>query len=102
MGSIIYWSLIRTAILIPILWYYADIFENRFYLLFSVLIVFFIGIYPGVYQYKKFVQKNKPVLEDTLCSQCKHFDETAVICMKYDEHPTQDYIPCEGIHWEPK
>jgi len=25
-----------------------------------------------------------------------------VLCMKYDKHPTENYIPCEGEEWEPK
>jgi len=45
---------------------------------------------------------NKEIIENTLCSSCKHFDESAVLCMKYDKHITKDEIPCGGIHWEMK
>lgn len=101
MGAIIYWSLIRIAILIPLLWYFSDKFETRYFLLYAILIIIFIGFYPAFIQYKKFVNQTKEVVEDTLCSSCQHFDKTAVVCMKYDEHPTKEYIPCDGIHWEP-
>ncbi len=63
--------------------------------------VYGVIIHPAVIQYKMFIKKNKPVLTDTLCSSCKHFDESAVLCMKHDKHPTVDELPCEGIHWEP-
>ena len=82
MGGIIYWTIIRIAILIPLLWIATDYIE-------------FI-------QYKLFREENYEVITNTLCSSCKHFDETAVLCLKYDEHPTEDKIPCEGAAWEPK
>jgi len=30
-----------------------------------------------------------------------HFDKSAVLCMKHDTHPTQEFLPCEGLDWEP-
>lgn len=64
--------------------------------------IYIVVIHPAVIQYKIFYEENKKVILDTLCSNCKNFDETAVLCMKYDEHPTEEYVPCDGIDWQPK
>ena len=31
----------------------------------------------------------------------EHFESSAQICSKYDEHITENHIPCEGMDWEP-
>ncbi|MGD8780740.1 MAG: hypothetical protein PVH88_17470 [Ignavibacteria bacterium] len=102
MGAIVYWTLIRIAILIPILWLAIEWMDYKFWWTISIMAVYGVVIYPAYLQYKIFRDKNKEIIFDTLCSSCKSFDETAVICMKYDEHPKVDYIPCEGSDWEPK
>jgi len=45
--------------------------------------------------------KNKKVIDSSLCSSCKNFDRSAVLCIKYDKHPTENYVPCDGVDWEP-
>jgi hypothetical protein len=102
LGSIAFWTLIRTAVLIPVLWYYASNFESRYNWAVLVISVYLVIIHPIIIQYKNFSEKNKTVIEDSLCSRCKHFDESAVLCMKYDKHPTENYIPCETRAFEPK
>lgn len=102
MGNIIYWALIRFAVTIPIAWFLSGYIESRFYTVAAIGLIYLIALHPAIIQYKKFINRTKSIVEDTLCSKCKHFDETAVLCMKYDEHPTMNYIPCEGVHWEPK
>ena len=63
--------------------------------------IYGIIIHPTIIHYKLFEEKNKEIIESTLCSSCKHFDKTAVLCMKYDKHPSLEFLPCEGVDWEP-
>lgn len=102
MGEIIYWLLIRMAVVILALWYISENFYFKFFWTFGFIIIYLAVFHPAYVKYKKFIHKNKPILEDTLCSKCKHFDETAVLCMKHDKHPDENFIPCEGEHWDPK
>lgn len=102
MGGIIFWAIIRTAFLIPALWFLSGHMEYRYWWWLGIFSVYGVIIHPAMIQYRIFLQENKEVITDTLCSSCKHFDETAVICLVEDEHPTRDYIPCEGVSWEPR
>ena len=58
-------------------------------------------IHPAMIQYRMFLHDNDAIINNTLCSSCKHFDKTAVLCQKYDQHPTLKNLPCEGLDWEP-
>ncbi|GJQ64202.1 MAG: hypothetical protein SCALA702_32550 [Melioribacteraceae bacterium] len=102
MGHIVFWGLVRIAILIPALWFLLEYMEYKYWWTVGIMSVYVIVIHPAILQYKIFYEKNKKVILDTLCSNCKHFDETAVLCMKHDEHPTEQYVPCDGIDWQPK
>jgi len=102
MGRIVYWGLIRTVITIIILWVSYDYFNHKYWWIMATIGFYIVVIQPIIMQYKSFTTKNKSVINDSLCSRCKHFDETAVLCMKYDKHPTDDFVPCEGSAWEPK
>ena len=102
MGAIIYKFLLRLAISILILWFFKDHFNDQYFWIISALGVYFFVFQPAYLAFKKFNEENKTIITETLCSSCKHFDETAVLCMKYDKHPTEKYIPCEGSDWEPK
>ncbi len=102
MGEIVYWTIIRTAILIPALWILDGYINHQLWWLISIASIYGIIIHPAVMRYKSFKSRNKEVLEDTLCSSCTHFDKSAVLCMLHDKHPTTTYIPCEGLDWDPK
>lgn len=102
MGEIVFWTIIRTALLIVILWTSKDVWGEKYFWLIVALSFYLFVISPAIAFYRKFMEKNKEVLESSLCSSCKHFDESAVLCMKYDKHPTKTYIPCEGSAWEPR
>lgn len=102
MGHIVFWGLVRIAILIPALWFLLEYMEYKYWWTVGIMSVYVIVIHPAILQYKIFYEKNKRVILETLCSNCKHFDETAVLCMKHDEHPTEHYVPCDGIDWQPK
>lgn len=101
MGGIVYWTIIRVAILIPLLWIATNYIEYKYWWMVVSMSIYGFIIHPAVIQYKLFREKHKQVITNSLCSSCKHFDETAVLCLKYDEHPTEELIPCEGSEWEP-
>lgn len=102
MGAIVYWTLIRMVVVLPLLWIFKDYFDEKYWFILSSLVIAFFIIYPAYNSYRKFLDKNKNVIFESLCSSCKQFDESAVLCMKYDKHPTENFIPCEGADWEPK
>lgn len=102
MGKIVYWGLVRTIILIVLLWLSHEHFYNQSWWIIAAVASYVFVIHPIISQYKIFIEENKNVMIDSLCSTCRHFDGTAVLCLKYDKHPTEHYIPCEGLDWEPK
>jgi glucan phosphoethanolaminetransferase (alkaline phosphatase superfamily) len=102
MGEIIFWGIIRTGLLILALWFSFDFIDYKFWWSAAIISIYVIIIHPAIIQMQLFKEKNKRILTDTLCSRCKHFDETAILCTKYDQHPTAHYVPCDGVDWEPK
>ncbi len=102
MGEIVFWTLIRILILIPVIWISQNYFDYKFWWIISITAIYIVIIHPAIIGYKKFEEKNKEVNENSLCSSCRHYDKSAVLCMKYDRHPTMNFIPCNGIDWEPK
>ena len=102
MGEIVFWTIIRTAILIPVLWALIFYLEFQYWWAVTIIGIYGVIIHPAVIHYRLFEEKNKDVIETTLCSSCKYFDKTAVLCMKYDKHPSKEYLPCDGLDWEPK
>lgn len=102
MGGIIYWGLLRTAVVIILLWFSYDYFDYKYFWIIFSLAIYVLIIHPVVSEYKQFRSKNENVINNSLCSKCKSFDESAVLCLKYDEHPTEGYTPCDGTDWEVK
>lgn len=101
MGGIIFWGIIRTACLIPALWFLYSMMEYQYWWWLAVFSVYGVIIHPAMIQYRMFLQENEEIINNTLCSSCKSFDKTAVICLKLDKHPTLNNLPCEGLDWEP-
>ncbi|KAB2845183.1 MAG: hypothetical protein F9K45_04180 [Melioribacteraceae bacterium] len=102
MGAIVFWTLVRIVILIPSLWLLFDWMEYKYWWMIGIMSIYGIVLHPAYIQYRLFLEENKEILNNTLCATCAHFDETAVICLKYDKHPTVKFLPCEGFEWEPK
>lgn len=101
MGGIIFWAIIRTAVLIPALWLMQGLMEYKYWWWFGIMVIYGVIIHPSVIQYRLFIEENKEIIRNTLCSTCKHFDKSAVICLMHDRHPTLKFLPCEGMDWEP-
>jgi hypothetical protein len=101
MGGIVFWGIVRTAILIPALWFLSGVMEYKYWWWFGIMAIYGVIIHPAMIQYRIFLHENDELINNTLCSSCTHFDKTAVICQKYDQHPTLENLPCEGLDWEP-
>lgn len=101
MGEVVFWTIIRAAVTIPGLWILKSQIDFQLWLIISVAAIYVLIIHPTMVSLRWFEEHNKKVIESTLCSSCKHFDRSAVLCIKYDKHPTENYVPCEGIDWEP-
>jgi hypothetical protein len=102
LGEIVYKTLIRFILILLTLWFSKTLFDENIFWIVSILAIFFFVFHPTFLAYKKFVDDNKNVITNSLCSTCKHFNESAVLCTKYDKHPTDNFIPCEGTDWEPR
>lgn len=102
MGGIIFWAIIRTAILIPALWFLQGMMEYKYWWWLGILSVYGVILHPALIQYRLFTEENKEIIDNTLCSSCKHFDKSAVLCTKHDKHPSLKTLPCEGLDWEVK
>jgi len=102
MGEVVFWTIIRAAVTIPGLWILKAQIDFQLWVLISVAAIYVLIVHPAMMSYRWFEQHNKKVIESTLCSSCKHFDRSAVLCIKYDKHPTENYVPCDGVDWEPK
>jgi hypothetical protein len=102
LGEIIYWTIIRTAITIAVVWVLKSQVDEQLWYIITVALTYGFVIHPALVRYRKFEQNNKNVTDSSICANCKHFDISAVLCMKHDKHPSENYVPCDGIHWEPK
>jgi len=103
LGEIIYKTIIRSGLTLIVLWFLKNQVDERyFFFIVSALALFFFVINPAYMSYKHFLEKNQNIESGILCSSCKHFDKSAMLCIKYDKHPTENFIPCEGRDWEPK
>ena len=101
MGEIVFWTIIRTAVTLPGLWILRSQVDSQLWYLISLAAIYVLIVHPAIQSYRWFEQKNKKIVNTTLCSSCRHFDASAILCMKYDKHPTENYIPCDGVDWEP-
>ncbi|MCX6154151.1 MAG: hypothetical protein NT007_08325 [Candidatus Kapabacteria bacterium] len=100
-GSIVMGALLRIVLVLIISFILASYWWFREYWWMSFFILWFFAVYPAYRQYQGFNTSMDDIKESTLCGSCKHFDSTSQFCMKYNEHMSKDYIPCEGMDWEP-
>lgn len=84
------------------LWYLIDIIDYKLWWIILIAAALGFILRPAINQFEAFNLINSEVIEDSLCSSCKHFDKSSVLCMKYDKQLKPGFIPCEGNSWEPK
>ena len=102
MGELIFWTIIRVAILLPLVWLLKGYLDYQLWWGISIVAFYGVIIHPALIHYRLFNERNREIMEDSLCSSCEYFDKSAILCLKHDEHPTIDFVPCDGIDWLPK
>ena len=100
-GSIIWGLILRTSVLFLASFFAVEYFRSGYIWWFSLFGIWMGGAYPAWRQYNIFNERVKIIKEETLCGSCKYFEESSQLCKILDEHPTKNYIPCEGESWEP-
>ncbi len=101
-GAIILGSLLRTFIILALSYFLVRKYMLYDYIIMLIFILWFLVAMPAYKAYQGFNTEMEKFKESTLCGTCKHFEKSAQLCKIYDEHPTKDYIPCDGLNWEPK
>ncbi len=101
-GSIVWGILLRSLIVFILSFAIMIYLENRTYGYMFFFIFWFVAAYPGWRQYQLFQTRIKKVEESTLCGSCINFESSSQLCKIFDEHVTRNYIPCEGLNWEPR
>ncbi len=102
MGAIIYWAILRFAIVLVSTWLLYSYVPNygEWWMLFFIA-TGVVVIYPAQIAYRQHLRTMKRAHRNALCATCRHFIESEVLCSVTDEHVTQYYTPCEGQAWEP-
>jgi len=104
-GSIVSWAIFRAAAVIGIsllISEYLPWLDPFTQWGVTLLILYGVVLHPMQIQYRIYREETKNVMEGTLCSTCKYFEPTGVMCSRLDEHVSEEDIPCEGELWEPK
>ena len=97
-GSIVSWALFRMALVIFVaLVVYEYVYRIDYVVWWTLTLLSLYAI-----QYQLYKQETQNVINGTLCSSCRHFEPTGVLCSILDEHVTENDVPCEGLRWEPK
>ncbi len=100
-GSIVWGIILRASIIVLFSFFFIQFFRFHGYWWLALFIFWFAAIYPGWKQFQNFDKKIKDIEENTLCGKCKYFESSGQLCKIYDEHITKEYIPCDGLDWEP-
>ena len=103
-GSIISWAIFRTAGVIFFAWLVSEYVAWLDYGVWwgiTLISIYAVVLHPMQIQYQLYKLDTANVVSGTLCSTCRHFEAGSVLCLKLDEHVTEDDIPCEGELWEP-
>lgn len=101
-GSIVWGLILRTTIVIIAFFVLYNLFDMRQYWWISFFVIWLFVAFPAFRQYQSFNNRIDNLQEEILCGSCKYFNKYAQTCQIYDEHVNKNYIPCEGLNWEPK
>lgn len=99
-GSIVFWALLKTAILVIVVWILTDYYSLRGQLWFSLFSIWLIAFWPAWRQYQRYANAQKLINENSLCAKCRHYNGSAIVCTLLDEHVSARHTPCEGESWE--
>jgi hypothetical protein len=104
-GSIVSWAIFRTALVMFIAMFVYEYVHRIDYVVWwsiTLISLYAFVVHPIQIQYELYKKETKTVVTGTLCASCRHFEPTGVLCSILDEHVTENYVPCEGLSWEPK
>ena len=101
-GSIVLGAMLRLALIMLITWLIIDEWMFQQYWIFIAIAIMLFVIYPSFRQYSIFNDRIENLAESTMCGSCRHFDNTGQMCTLYDEHISNNSLPCEGQDWELK
>jgi hypothetical protein len=101
-GSIVWLAMLRLTAVIFVAWYLKAHLPYSEWWMITVGAIYGIAIYPAQIQYHYFKKSSKRLVEQTLCSSCRYFNPDGLHCTKFDEHVSEEHLPCEGEGWEPK
>ncbi len=99
-GSIVFAGLVKTAIVVPIIWFVVETYHLQYYWMVALFVLFAVVAYPAYRKYDQFKEQSRRMSDDLICTKCKHFDSTGILCTIYDEHVSKQKIPCGGDSWE--
>ncbi|MCK7518951.1 MAG: hypothetical protein MZV64_15110 [Ignavibacteriales bacterium] len=68
MGEIVFWTIMRTAITIPLVWLLQGYLDFQFWWMLSLFAIYGVIVHPAIIHYRLFEEKNKEIIESTLCS----------------------------------
>ena len=101
-GSIVWGVILRASIVVLLSFFFIQFYRFYGYWWVALFIFWFGAVYPGWKQYQTYQIKIKKIEESTLCGTCVHFESSGQLCKIYDEHISSDYIPCDGLDWQPR
>ena len=104
-GSIVSWAILRAAGVIIVAYIVSEYvmwLDYSTWWILTLALFYGIVLWPMQVQYRIYREETARVMDGTLCSTCKYFEPTGVLCSKLDEHVSEHHIPCEGELWEPK
>ncbi len=100
-GSIVWGIILRTSIIVAISFFLVTRIDTKEIYWICLFLVWMLAFYPGWRQFNIFRESIAKMQEETLCGSCRHFEPSSQLCKILDEHPTKDYVPCDGLSWEP-
>lgn len=101
-GSIIAGAIFRTAIIMILALALNAVFDFRSNWVIILLALWFLVAYPAYKKYQKFNDQEDQLSDSIICGSCIHYDKSAQLCTLYDQHIKEDFIPCDGLEWEPR
>lgn len=102
MGLVVYRVLISLVFVISGLWVLKYYIDDTLWFIIAFFSLLGFVIQPAWSAYQDYVKKNKAILTNSICGSCKNYDPSAPVCIKYDENPTETYVPCDGLDWDPR
>ena len=102
MGAIIYWGLVRFALVLIIAWLLYSFVPNYsdWWMLFFIAVAVIV-IYPAQLSWRKHVSTISRANQNALCATCRNLISREALCSVTDEHFRKNYTPCDGEAWEP-